>query len=101
MRQTRNMTRKMKNSILAIPAAAAAIPPNPKIAAMIAMIKKISAHRSIANSPCNRATFPGDAGGGRLRLLRGDYAKLTMLVSPEVAPLNLNSGAGVAGLGTA
>ena len=39
--------RKIKNKILAIEAAPAAIPVKPKIAAMIAIIKKITAHLSI------------------------------------------------------
>jgi hypothetical protein len=43
MRPTRNNTRNTKNRILAIPAAAPAIPPNPKTAASIAMIKNIQA----------------------------------------------------------
>ena len=43
----RNNTIKMKNKILAMEAAPAAIPPNPKIAAMMATIKKISAQRNI------------------------------------------------------
>ena len=47
MREMRNNTMKMKNKILAIPAAPAATPPNPKIAAMIATIKKITVQRSI------------------------------------------------------
>jgi hypothetical protein len=34
-------TMKIKNNTLAIPAAVAAIPPNPKIAAMIARIRNI------------------------------------------------------------
>jgi len=42
-RLTTNITRKTKKMILAIPAALAAIPPNPKTAAMIAMIKKVKA----------------------------------------------------------
>jgi hypothetical protein len=37
----------MKNRILAIPAAATAIPPNPNMAAMIAMMKNANAQRSI------------------------------------------------------
>ena len=40
-------TRKIKNKILAIPAAPAAIPPKPKMAAMIATIKKITVQRNI------------------------------------------------------
>jgi hypothetical protein len=42
-----NKTRKMKNKILAIDAAPAATPPNPKTAATIAMIKKITVQRNI------------------------------------------------------
>ncbi len=34
----------MKNNTFAIPAAAEAIPPNPKAAAMSAIIKKVNAH---------------------------------------------------------
>jgi len=40
----------MKNNILAMPAAAAAIPKKPKAAAIRATTKKITAHRNI-NSP--------------------------------------------------
>ena len=40
-------TRKMKNRILAIPAAAAAMPVNPNKAAISAITKKIAAHFSI------------------------------------------------------
>jgi len=40
----------MKNNILAMPAAAAAIPKKPKAAAISATTKKITAHRNI-NSP--------------------------------------------------
>jgi hypothetical protein len=49
MSETRNNTMKMKNKTLAIPAAPAATPPNPKIAAMIATIKNITVQRSIKN----------------------------------------------------
>jgi hypothetical protein len=38
---------KMKNRIFAIPAAAAAMPVNPKIAATIEIIKKKSAHEHV------------------------------------------------------
>jgi hypothetical protein len=41
---------KMKNNIFAIDAAPAAIPPNPKTAAMMATIKKISAQRNMTKS---------------------------------------------------
>jgi hypothetical protein len=47
MSETRNNTMKMKNKILAIEAAPAATPPNPKIAAMIEKKKKITVQRSI------------------------------------------------------
>jgi hypothetical protein len=44
----------MKNRIFAIPAAAAAMPVNPKIAAMIEMMKKNSAHLSMLSVPESR-----------------------------------------------
>ena len=44
-------TRKMKNRILAISAAPAAIPPNPKIAAMIATTRKMSVQRNMMRPP--------------------------------------------------
>jgi hypothetical protein len=47
IKTSKNKTRKMKNNILAIDAAPAAIPVKPKIAATIAMIKNIAAHLSI------------------------------------------------------
>jgi hypothetical protein len=40
----------IKNRIFAIEAAPAAIPPNPKIAAIIAMIKKVTVQRNIVVS---------------------------------------------------
>ena len=43
----KNKTRKIKNKILAIEAASTAIPVNPKNAAIIAIIKKVAAQRSI------------------------------------------------------
>jgi len=43
-------TRKTKNRILAIEAAPAAMPPKPKTAAMMAMMKKMSAQRSTSDS---------------------------------------------------
>jgi len=42
--------RKMKNSVLAILTAPAAIPPKPKTAAIIATTKNISAHDNITTS---------------------------------------------------
>jgi len=47
IRDNTNNTMKMKNRILAIEAAPAAIPPNPKIAAIIAMTRKIIVQRNI------------------------------------------------------
>jgi hypothetical protein len=47
MRLRTNRTKKIKNKILAIPAAPAATPPKPKIAAMIAITKKITVQRNI------------------------------------------------------
>ena len=41
---------KIKNNTLAIPAAPAAIPPNPKTAAIIATTKKITVQRNIVIS---------------------------------------------------
>jgi hypothetical protein len=38
-----NKAKKMKNSTLAMEAAPAAMPPNPKMAAMMAIIKKVTA----------------------------------------------------------
>jgi len=49
MRDKRNRTIKMKNKILAIPAAPAAIPPKPNMAAIIATTKKITVQRNIVN----------------------------------------------------
>jgi len=40
-------TRKIKNKTFAIYAAPAAIPPNPKIAATIAIIRKVTVQRNI------------------------------------------------------
>ena len=45
-----NRIRKIKNKILAILAAPAAIPPKPKIAAIIATTKKITVQRNITLS---------------------------------------------------
>jgi hypothetical protein len=44
----------MKNRIFAMPAAAAAMPVNPRIAAMIEIMKKNSAHFSISVVPESR-----------------------------------------------
>ena len=45
-----NNTRNMKNNILAIEAAPAAIPPNPNTAAIIATIKNITVQRNITDN---------------------------------------------------
>jgi len=50
MSETINNTMKMKNKILAMEAAPAATPPNPKIAAIIATIRNITDQRSIKNN---------------------------------------------------
>jgi hypothetical protein len=43
-----NNAKKIKNKTLAIDAAPSAIPPNPKIAAIIAITKKITDQRNIS-----------------------------------------------------
>jgi len=50
MRLSTNSTKKIKNKTLAIPAAPAAIPPKPNIAAIIAITKKINVQRNIVLS---------------------------------------------------
>jgi hypothetical protein len=57
-KKIRQITRNKKNNNLAIPAAAAAIPVNPKSAATSAIIRKIKAQRSIlfTSSKSNRAS---------------------------------------------
>ena len=47
MSDNTNSTMKIKNNILAMPAAPAAIPPKPNMAAIIATIKKITVQRNI------------------------------------------------------
>src|ERR1700676_523109 len=47
IKDTRNKMRNTKNRILAIPAAATAIPPNPKTAATIAITRNMAEYRSI------------------------------------------------------
>ncbi len=44
-----NNTMKIKNRTFAIPAAPAATPPKPNIAAIMATIKKITGQRNISN----------------------------------------------------
>jgi hypothetical protein len=50
IREITNKIMKITNKILAILAAPAAIPPNPKMAAMIATTKNITVQRNIALS---------------------------------------------------
>jgi hypothetical protein len=47
MIETRKSTMKIKKRILAIPAAATAIPPNPKSAAISAMTRKVNVQRNM------------------------------------------------------
>ena len=49
-REIRNKMMKIKNRIFAIPAAAAAIPKKPNIAAIIATIRNTTAHPNMAAS---------------------------------------------------
>lgn len=49
--EIRKSTRNTMNMILAIPAAATAMPENPKTAAITATTRKISAHESMMNPP--------------------------------------------------
>ena len=52
MSDKRNNTINIKNNILAIPAAPAAMPPNPKMAAIIATIRNITVQRNIILNFC-------------------------------------------------
>jgi hypothetical protein len=54
IKETINNTRKIKNIILAISAAATASPVNPKTPAITATIKKVSTHINIAVLLINR-----------------------------------------------
>jgi len=61
--------KKIKNKILAIPAEAAAIPPNPNTAAIKATTRKMSVQRNmghlhIPNSMFDCLRFPGCVNGG-------------------------------------
>jgi hypothetical protein len=51
IRDTRNMTRKTKKRIFAIPAAAPAMPPKPNRAAMSAITRNVTAHPNIIFPP--------------------------------------------------
>lgn len=53
IREITNNTRKIKNNILAIDAAPAAIPLKPNMAAIIATTKKVTTHRNIIDSVCS------------------------------------------------
>ena len=50
MKERMNSTIKIKNKILAMEAAPAAMPKNPKIPATIAIIKKITVQRNISSN---------------------------------------------------
>ncbi len=50
MMDNKNRTRKMKNNILAIEAAPAAIPPKPNTAAMMAITRNTTVQRNIKNN---------------------------------------------------
>ena len=54
MKKITHMTRNKKNRNFAIPADAAAIPPNPNTAAIRAIIRKVTAQPNIVSSPCYR-----------------------------------------------
>ena len=58
-RLTRNRTRKITKQIFAIPAAAAAMPPNPKMAAIIATTRNTQAYQSMLfiSSGLSSSTF--------------------------------------------
>ena len=71
IKESRNNTRKIKNSTLAIPAALAAIPPNPNIPATIAMTRKIIVQRNIGFA------------------FKSDTDKLTLLVSHKLCQLSI------------
>ena len=47
IKESRNNTKKIKNKIFAMPAAPAAMPPNPNIAAMIAITRNVIVQRNI------------------------------------------------------
>jgi hypothetical protein len=51
MKKITHITRNMKNKIFAIPAEAAAIPPNPSTAAISAIIKNVTAQPNIFSPP--------------------------------------------------
>jgi hypothetical protein len=53
-------TKNIKKRILAIPAEATAIPPNPKIAATIATIRNIKAQYSMVNSASSSGNLIAD-----------------------------------------
>ena len=50
MSERRNKTINMKKNILAMEAAPAAIPPNPRIAAIIAIMRNVTVQRNIVKS---------------------------------------------------
>jgi hypothetical protein len=66
IKDTRNKMRNTKNRILAIPAAATAMPPKPKTAATIAITRNMADHRSI-DPPSELAFEQFSAGEGASR----------------------------------
>jgi hypothetical protein len=54
MKKITHITRNTKNRNFAIPADAAAIPPNPNTAAISAIIRKVTAQPNIVSPPCYR-----------------------------------------------
>jgi hypothetical protein len=67
IKDTRNKMRNTKNRILAMPAAARAIPPKPKTAATIAITRNMADHRSI-DPPSELALEQFSAGEGASRM---------------------------------
>ena len=61
-------TKKIKNKTFAIEAAPAAIPPNPKIAATIAMIRKVTVQRNIRLSLMVFKYLNKESGSAKLHL---------------------------------
>ena len=81
-KKTTHITRNTKNRTFAIPADAAAIPPNPKTAAISAIIRKVIAHPNIYISPpqarnrmapliCVPSTFQSSSQGHLILIIYG------------------------------
>jgi len=67
MSEAMNKIKKIKNRILAIPAAATAIPPKPNTAATIAMRRKVSVHCNIFVLHVPKFPFHSDPNLGHSR----------------------------------